>query len=128
MRKGMVGLLILCLFLVFSLPAQAPPNGFSKLASITTTTYTDVGCPDGTTCYYQVYALDANGIASPAAIPTTLPSLLFLGTQDYVTGIIPASGTHSVVLTWTASTGDVSYVVYRYTPPLAPVGLGAVVN
>jgi fibronectin type 3 domain-containing protein len=106
---------------------QTPASGFIKLAAVTGTSYTDTSCPDGGTCYYQVFALDANGVASPPATPTTTPPP-FLGTTAYTQSLVPATGTHTVTVSWVAATGDVSYVVYRYTPPLAPTGLGAVTN
>lgn len=127
--KGKIGLFILIAALAWPAIGQSPATGFSKLAAVSSgTTYVDSTCPDGTTCYYQVFALDSNGVASSAGVPSALPPASFQGTQDYVTGVIPSAGTHSVTLSWTANTGDVSYVVYRYTPPLAPGGFTAVVN
>jgi fibronectin type 3 domain-containing protein len=109
--------------------AQNAPGGFTLLKSgVTTTTYADTTCPDGVTCIYQVYAVDANGAFSAPAAPNTLPPT-FDGTQDYATVTIPISGTHTVTVSWTASaTSGVTYSVYRYTGPLAPGGLAAVSN
>jgi hypothetical protein len=144
MRKhlGKFWLLIPVALLLGIIPlfSQSPATGFVKLAAVSTSAtcptgfaagsfcYVDTTCPNGVTCYYQVFALDANGVSSSAAVPTTLPVTSFQGTQDYVTAVIPSTGTNVTNLGWLPSTGDVSYVIYRYTPPLAPTGLQAVEN
>jgi hypothetical protein len=95
--------------------AAPPGNGWVQLTTgLTTTTYVDSTCVDGTTCYYAVAAVDQFG----TAVDTT-----------YVTGAIPATGTHTVTLSWTASvTPGVTYSVFQGPPPSLPSGLAAAVK
>jgi len=109
---------VFCLFVPqFGSHAQttiaAPPgNGWVQLTSgLTATTYTDTTCVDGTTCYYAVESVDQFGVGLDTS---------------YVTGAIPATGTHTVTLTWTASTtAGATYTVFQGPPPLPPAGLAA---
>jgi hypothetical protein len=117
-------LLVILTFALIGL-AQAS-NGFTKLANVTTTTYSDASCPNQSTCYYQVTSVDSTGHeSSPASCGTT--SLCFNGNQSVA--IMPSSGVHSVVLTWTASTTTgVSYNVYQHIGPFPASGLNNTVN
>jgi len=117
--KGKFALGLLMLFLVVGLtPAQAP-SGYTRIATnVTTTSYTDATCPDGSVCTYAVTAVNAAG-ESAAAISNA--------------ATIPATGTHTVSLTWTAPTtgGAVaSYNVYQsiLAAPGPPSGCKAQVN
>jgi len=124
MRKFLWSLafaILLCsvagLFGVHAQATIAPPpgNGWVQIASgLTAATYTDPSCLDGTTCYYAVEAVDQFGVGLDT---------------NYVTGAIPATGTHTVKLTWTPSvTSGVTYTVFQGPPPAGPAGLAAAVN
>lgn len=106
-----------------SVSAQAS-SGFTQLATnVTATTFTDSGCANGTTCEYQVIALDTFGDVSTPAVPAS-------GTNNFVVGTIPNDGkAHTVTLSWIAGANDVSYQVYRRVlQPSAPTGFAATVN
>jgi fibronectin type 3 domain-containing protein len=116
----------LLLLISCTLYAQGAPAGFTKLTTVTTTTYTDSTCANQTTCYYYVTAVDSAGHESAGA-PCGTTQLCFGGNQ--AVAVMPSSGTHTVAVSWTASTTTgVSYNVYRAVGPLAPSSLGAVVN
>lgn len=105
--------------------AQAP-TGFVKLANVTTLTYTDSTCPNQTTCYYVVTAVDSIGTESQSAICGT--GQLCVNGNEAVAQM-PSSGTHTVTLSWTASaTGAVTYNVYSHIGPLPAQNFKAVVN
>jgi hypothetical protein len=83
-------------------------------SGISTTSYTDSTPVDNTTYAYIVTAVDFAGFAC---------SNLVLNVT------IPTTGTHTVALSWTASTtSGVTYSVFRAQIPSAPVGLTVVVN
>jgi fibronectin type 3 domain-containing protein len=108
--------------------AQAIPPGFTKITTTAATavTYTDSTCANQTTCYYMVTAVDAQGHESPAAA-CSATQLCFGGNQ--AVAVMPSSGTHTVALSWIASTSTVTgYNVYRATGPLSASSLAAVVN
>lgn len=112
---------------LLSLPATAQAaSGFTKLSNVSTTTYTDSSCPNQSTCYYQVTALDSQGFESaPAACAST--ALCLAGTE--VVAIMPSSGVHTVTLGWTASTSTgVTYNVYRHIGPFPASNVNVVVN
>lgn len=126
--KSKILFVLFCLALLAAIPARAQgvPAGFTKVTNVSTTSYTDGACADQTTCYYLVTALDASGHESPGASCSTT-SLCFGGNQ--AVAIMPSSGTHTVLLTWTASaTAGVTYNVYRAVGPLAASGLSATVQ
>jgi hypothetical protein len=107
--------------------AQAS-SGYTKLntSPVTTLTYTDSSCPLQTSCYYEVTSVDAQGFES---IPGTCAAtqLCVGGNQMYVQ--MPTSGTHTVTLSWIASsTPSVTYNVYRHIGPFGPTGGTATVN
>jgi fibronectin type 3 domain-containing protein len=119
---------LLILLLSCVLYAQAAPAGFTKITTTaaTATTYTDSTCANQTTCYYFVTAVDAAGHESPGAACGTT-QLCFGGNQGVA--IMPSSGTHTVAVSWTASTSTVTgYNVYRAVGPLAAGSLAVVVN
>lgn len=124
----MKALRVFVLFLLVSplLAAQAP-SGFTKINTtpVTTTTYSDSGCADLTTCYYFVTAVMSGGQESAGA-PCSTTTLCYNGNQ--AVAIMPSSGTHTVALSWTASSSSgATYNVYRMTPS-APSSLSATVN
>jgi len=85
-------------------------------SGITTTTFTDSAVTDGVTYYYTVAAVSTTtGLYSSCPTPVAAP--------------IPATGTHSVTLNWTASTtSGVTYAVFRASPPNPPTGLTETTN
>jgi len=119
-------LAVLC-FALFStaLVAQAA-TGFTKIANTSGAAYTDGTCPNQSSCYYQVLAVDAQGFES---VPSPcLATQLCVG-GNIAVAIMPSSGTHTVALTWTASTTTgVTYNVYRHIGPLSGSNFAAVVN
>jgi len=127
--KIRLAVLFLSLLAVTAVSAQAAPAGFTKIASTAAgvVTYSDASCADQTTCYYFVTAVDpVTGHESPGA-PCSTSALCFGGNQ--AVAVMPSSGTHTVAVTWTASTTvGVTYNVYRAVGPLAASGLSATVN
>jgi hypothetical protein len=84
------------------------------ISGITTTSYTDSTPVDNTTYAYIVTANDFAGFAC---------SNLVLNVT------IPITGTHTVALSWVASTtSGVTYSVFRAQVPVAPTGLTVTVN
>jgi len=124
MKKLFVVLAVL-LFAATAAKAQAPV-GFTKLANVTTLTYTDATCANQSTCYYVVTAVDALGLESqPAACSITV---LCVG-GNMAVAQMPSSGTHTVLVAWTtSSTITVSYNVYVHRGALAPSNLSATVQ
>ena len=111
---GIISFVALLLFfsgfwrLVF---AQATP-GFTKVNTlpITTTSFTSGNLVDGGFYNVQVTAVNQAGESGPS---TT------------VSGMVPATGTHTFTITWTASATATSYNVYDQlvttpNPPGAP--------
>ncbi|MDR3711036.1 MAG: fibronectin type III domain-containing protein [Capsulimonadaceae bacterium] len=76
---------------------------------LTTATYTDTSLADGIPYYYKVTAVDGDGESamSSEATATTFASV--------PTGLTATPGNQQITLAWTASTGAVSYKVYRGT-------------
>ena len=126
MKKSLV-LFIIVLLLTLGANAQASP-GFVKVSSVSTgTSFVDSGCLNLTTCAYQVTAVGSNGLESPPALCAST-QLCLSGNQAVV--VMPSSGTHTITLTWIASTstGVASYNVYRENSPLAGTNLNTTVN
>lgn len=77
--------------------------GYTKIGTSTTLTFTDSTTVDGAVYQYQVTATQSVGGVNAESTPATSP-----GAQ------IPATGTHSVTLSWAASTTPgVTYNIYR---------------
>ena len=124
MKKTFIIVVILLLSAVAA-GAQAGA-GFTKISNVSVLTYADTTCPDLSTCYYQVTALDSQGFESAPA-PCSTTALCQGG--NMAVAVMPSSGTHTNTLTWVASTSTaVTYNVYRHIDPLAPSNLNAVVN
>lgn len=123
MKHFVIGVL---LFLAAGAANAQAGSGFTKLANVSTLTYTDSTCPNQSSCYYQVTTLDSAGFESqPAACASTQ---LCIGGNTAVVSM-PSSGTHTVTLTWTASPSTgVTYNVYQHIGPLPASGLGGKVN
>lgn len=119
--------LLLSMIAMLSTLAHAQASaGFTKVGNVTAVTYSDATCPNQSTCYYQVTALDAQGFESTPA-PCSATQLCVAGNE--AVAVMPSSGTHTVGLAWTASTtAGVSYNVYRHIGPFAPSGMSATVN
>lgn len=126
-RRWLLGVLFALFFAgVPAVSAQAPA-GFTKLSTTTALTFTDTTCPDMTSCFYVVTAVDAIGEESqPAACATG--QLCVNGTQAVAQ--MPSSGTHTVTLAWVAptGTGPFSYNLYVHIGPLPPSGFAATVK
>ena len=119
-RYRALWLLIPGLILTVGLSLGQGPSGFTKVATVQapTITYTDTTCVDGTACQWAVTAVNAAGES---------------GSSNIAVGVIPATGTHSTVLTWVAPTTGgpvVSYNVYMevLAKPGPPSGCTETVN
>ena len=106
-----------------AIPAAAAQNvpcgtGQTPIATgVTALTFTDSTVVDGNTYYYTATGTDADGNVS--------------GCSNIASGVVPATGTHTVTLNWKASTGGVapySYSIFRTSPPTPPTGLAVQVN
>ena len=112
---ALAGLLALVIFYPFHSVKAQGTTGYTKVGTVTGLTFTDTTVADGSVYNYEVTASNAAGESGPSNI---------------ITVTIPASGTHSVAASWSASTGATSYSVYRFLVqvPAAPSGFQAVVN
>ncbi|MDQ3259012.1 MAG: fibronectin type III domain-containing protein, partial [Acidobacteriota bacterium] len=83
----------------------------SIVTGVTTTGYTNTGLVNGTTYYYVVSAVNANGESanSSEASATTAPAV--------PTGLTAAAGNAQVRLSWNASAGATGYKIFRATSP-----------
>lgn len=115
------------LFLVALVPVHAQASaGFTKIGNVSALTFTDTSCPNLVSCFYQVTALDGQGFESG---PSTCAATVLCVGGNAAVAIMPSSGTHTVALTWTASTTTgVTYNVYRHIGPTAGTNVSAVVN
>jgi hypothetical protein len=94
--------------------AVASPS-VQLISGLTATSFLDTTVVDGTTYGYVVAAYNNLGMFSCSNILTSV--------------VIPATGTHSVSLTWIASTTPgVTYGVFRASAPAPAVSLTATVN
>jgi len=107
---------LLCLASVAWGQSQACTAGATQIVTnLAATTYTDTTVADGQVYGYTVVAVDPFGFSTCSNI---------------VSGVtIPATGTHSVALAWTASTtSGVTYAVFRAQTPAPPTNATATVN
>ncbi|QMV43203.1 glycoside hydrolase family 48 protein [Cohnella cholangitidis] len=108
---------------------RATTNGgpYATVATgVTGTSYADTGLTNGTTYYYVVSAVNAAGesanSAQASATPIAVPTV-----PAAPTGLTATGGNAQVALSWTASSGAVSYNVKRATTnggPYATVATG----
>ena len=82
---------------------------------MTGTTYTDSGLTNGTTYYYKLVAVNANGESAASNEASGGPN----APPGVPTSPVATPGNASVALTWTASTGagTITYNVLRSTTP-----------
>lgn len=84
---------------------------YTEIASPTTNSYTDGAVSNGTTYYYVVSAVNANGESSNSSEVSAMPAFAATAAP---TGLISAGGDKEARLAWTAPSGVVnSYKLYR---------------
>lgn len=97
--------------------AQAT-TGYTKMntSPIAGTTFTTPTLVDGVAYNFEVTALNSAGVES--------------GPSNIVTGVVPATGTHTGTITWTAGTNDATYNVYDQQVAAAnpPVATSVTIN
>jgi len=111
--------------LYYSTSAGVTPAGGTKIAGITTTSYThskladNTPLKDGTTYYYVVTAVNANGESGPSNQISATPSAPATALEGSVpaapTGLSAVPGNAADFLLWTASSGATSYNLYYST-------------
>jgi hypothetical protein len=110
--KYLAALLFLSSFAMAQASPCTPPQ-VPIVSGLTTTTYIDTTVVDNVTYYYTVAAFNANESTC----------------SNVATAFVPATGTHTVTLNWTASTtSGVTYAVFRAVPPAPPTSLTVTVN
>lgn len=108
-------LLLLLLLSTAAFAKAQSLTGYTNIGNVSVTAFTDSTCPDGSSCSYQISAVDSIGVETCCS--------------NIAVALVPKTGTHTVALTWVASgTSGVTYNVYRHIGPLAPSALSAVVN
>ena len=86
---------------------------FAKIASATSSAYTDSSVTNGTTYYYVVSALNESGESGNSAQVTVTPAIPVAPAAP--TGLTATVNDAQVNLAWVASAGAVSYRVKRST-------------
>lgn len=119
----MIKRLTLLILVFFSSMAMAAgqsvpcsPTATPIATNVALTTYTDATVVNANSYYYTIAAINTNGNFSTTC-------------SNIATAVIPAIGTHTVTLTWTASTTpNVTYAVFRDQAPAPPTNLIKTVN
>ncbi|GFN30825.1 endo-1,4-beta-xylanas [Paenibacillus curdlanolyticus] len=86
---------------------------------ITGTTYTNTALTNGTTYYYVVTAVNANGESTASAQVSATPTS-GVSVPAAPTGVTATAGNGTVTLSWAASSGATSYNVKRATTSGGP--------
>jgi hypothetical protein len=94
-------------------------SGYSLIASVSGTTYTDTTVTDGATYYYQVSASNLDG-ASAYTVPVSATPL---GLPGAPTSVVATSGSARVVLSWAPTATATSYSVLSGTTSGGPYSL-----
>jgi uncharacterized protein (DUF1800 family)/fibronectin type 3 domain-containing protein len=111
-------------------------NLASLKTGITDTNYLDTTSANGTTYYYAVLAVNANGSSVKSNIVDAKPTAPVIPPPTAPTGLITSAGNGQVTLVWNGVSGATGYNVYRGTTangesstPIAPnVSLPTYVN
>ena len=82
--------------------------------NVTSTGYTDTGAVNGTTYYYQVTAVNANGHSGASAAVSARP-VAPPAAPTGLTATPGAAGSKTITVSWTAASGATSYTVSRAT-------------
>jgi hypothetical protein len=82
---------------------------YLMLANVTGTNFVNTGLANGTTYYYAVSAVNASGAGANSSQVSATPQL------PPPTGLIAIAGNGQVSLSWTASSGAISYLVQNAT-------------
>jgi len=92
---------------------------YTKISSPTATNFTDINLTNGATYFYVVSAVNATGESANSAQTSAAPVAL---TQPPAapTGLIATGGNSQVSLSWTASSGAISYHLKRSTTTGGP--------
>jgi fibronectin type 3 domain-containing protein len=88
-------------------------SGYSTVSSPSTTGYTDTGLTNGTTYYYVVTAVNAQGESGNSAQASATPAAA--PPPGAPTGLTATAGNQQVALSWGAVTGATGYNVKRST-------------
>jgi fibronectin type 3 domain-containing protein len=79
------------------------------VTGVTATSFTDSSLSNGTTYYYEVSAVNANGQSAVTSQVSATPQ----APPAAPTNVTATAGNAQVTLNWTASTGATSYDIYR---------------
>lgn len=88
-------------------------QGAAVISNQPATTFLNTGLTNGTTYFYSVAAVNANGSSLASAQVTAKPAAP--PAPPAPTGLTATPGNAEVTLVWAASTGAVSYNIYRST-------------
>ena len=102
-------------YLVYRGTKTGGPYSFAALPN--TNTYEDTGLPNGTTYYYVVAAVNANGRSAFSAEAGVAVSA---NEKPHAAVLTALSFDKSVWLSWSGSFGAISYTVYRSTTSSGP--------
>ena len=93
--------------------AGADQGYWTRIATVSTTTYNDVGLPPATTFSYRVIATNAGGESAPSAVIT---AATVVGAPSSPSGLsATAISSTQISLSWNASAGATSYRLERST-------------
>ena len=79
------------------------------------TTFTDTGLTNGTTCYYQVTAVNSGGQSGKSSEVSAVPKAAAPAAPATPTNLTATPGNAQVSFSWSAATGAISYNLYRAT-------------